>query len=247
MADDGRYWTDSISPVTGCTPAGAGCDHCWARAMVGRFGHLHAVAGDDGECVPQPFDEPRFSARPLAGLQRWKKPRRVALSWLGDLFHHDVQNHQIARVLTAMSQAPQNRYLVLTKRAGRMVEYLNDSCSEPSSNEWWGASAWDNASASEALEHSGELDQGRNFWLSLEPLLGPVTLIGGMIPDWVVVGQETGPGARPCRPEWVEQIVDDCRTLRVPVWVKSAPVRADGRFWPREMPKGLWLPGEVRK
>lgn len=248
--ETGRYWDESLSPVTGCTPAGAGCDHCWARAMVARFGHLHARADDDGGPIPQPYGETMLHPSCLDKLARWRKPRRVAMSWLGDLFHYTVSTDYIDSVIRAMRLARQHRYLVLTKRPEAMASFLRDY---PAAGNvaWWGASAWDQASLDRALASRSRIACVWRCWLSMEPLLGPVTLPRGVGVDWVVVGAETGPKARPCELTWVASVVQQCQVAGVPVWVKAPPSRgtwAGTQFergdWPREMPAGLRLPGE---
>jgi protein gp37 len=209
----GRYWDESISPVTGCTPVGPGCAKCWAAAMVRRFPRLNHE---------DPFGTVNYSLAPLLKLALRKRPKVVAMSWLGDLLHPDVPDAFLACLLGAVAATPRHTFIVLTKRASRLATISKWSLPPM----WWGVSAWDNLStmaAARALEAFGRVSGARTF-LSLEPLLGPVSLLSILKPPYpgqVLAGGETGPGARPCYPAWLRAIRDDCSALRIPFFLKQ--------------------------
>lgn len=234
----GRYWDVSVSPVTGCTPTGAGCDHCWARAMIRRFPQHHATLPVDAEepppqgledCytepTPEPFESPLYHPHVLTRLGKLRRPRVVAMSWLGDLFHESLRAETITEFLGLCHMTTPHTYLVLTKRPARMMATIGKPLANP--RWWWGASAWDGPSTAEALACLSTLgDEGYQTWLSLEPLLGPVNL-GKMLAIYrppklqVIVGGETGAGARPMAEEWVCRVRDDCTAHGVPFFFKA--------------------------
>lgn len=123
--NDAKYWTESWNPVRGCTPVGAGCAGCWAARQASRFGEtLPAWRGlaRDGKWT----GEVRFDAATLAAPLHWRKPRVVAVCWMGDLFHERVTDEQIAAVYGVMAACPQHTFLVLTKRAERRRAWFDD-------------------------------------------------------------------------------------------------------------------------
>lgn len=210
--------TDSWNPITGCSHAGSpGCDHCYARRMAkrlaGRCGYPEA---------PHEFDVTAHRDR-LGEPSRWKKPRVVFVCSMGDLFHENLSWYRIAEVYDAMGEATESIFLVLTKRPGRARDFdrkirgLNarqmDPCytaiAWPLPNVWLGVTV-------ETQEQMWRLHAlhdipGTKHFVSIEPCLGPVDLTGylGQI-DGVIVGGESGPGARPTHPDWARSIRDQC-------------------------------------
>jgi protein gp37 len=148
---------------------------------------------------------------------RWKKPQAIFVNSMSDLFHEDVPEEYIQRVFGVMRRAHWHRFQVLTKRAERLAE-LNPQLNWPA-NVWMGVSV-ENASYAhriDALRSTG----AKIKFLSLEPLLGPLTGIELHEIDWVIVGGESGSKARPMIPEWVTEIRDQCLSARVPFFFKQ--------------------------
>ena len=195
---DGQYWDVAWNPIMGCTPISDGCEHCWAAAVMTRF-----KTGDPRKI--------QFHPKRLAQPARWRKPRTIAMCWLGDPFHDDVPESWLYRVFAVIANNPQHRYLILTKRAKRMEEFLRHR--EPMQQVWLGTSI-ESGKYLDRLEPLEILK--RRFWktwLSLEPLLGPIQWHGVEHddPHWAVVGAETGAGARPCKIEWLTDLVTQLR------------------------------------
>lgn len=253
MADKSAIeWTDATwNPVTGCTEVTPGCDNCYAKTFAERW------RGTPGHYFEQGFDvvlRPDKLTLPLT----WRKPRRVFVNSMSDLFHKDVPDEFIARVFAIMSQTPQHTYQVLTKRHGRMRSLLNAKREEwsaftgpwPLPNVWLGVSVEDQDRAN--LRIPALIDTPAAVrWLSCEPLLGPVdlrrtdkdALVDGGI-DWVVVGGESGHGARPMHPHWARDLRDQCTSAGVPFffkqWGEWAPngFRGIGNFRGKEQLSG---------
>ena len=237
----GRYWDASWNPVTGCTPCGPACDHCWARSMAMRFPELHGEdlhpGHDDGHGILQlphyrtrPFGNLHFHEDRLEQPDHWRRPRVVATCWLGDLFHDKVPALWRDRVFDAILRAPHHKYLLLTKRYVELGSYWHRTLAVTTRAEvqslsrslWFGASAWDQHSFNDAvfaLTYPCMDEFGT--WVSLEPLLGPVEFGHEHLPDQVIVGAETGPGARPIDLDWVRRIRDDCAEYQIPFFLKS--------------------------
>lgn len=334
MSDSSKIeWTDATwNPVTGCTEVSPGCDHCYAKTFAERWrgtpGH-HFEQGFDVVLRPERLDQPL----------RWKKPRRVFVDSMSDLFHDQVPVEFIARVFAVMALTPQHTYQLLTKRHGRMRSVLRDECrcgsGHAPSIHLRSAMAWAVSKANpdripgvpDGAEHHVYFDAGwplKNVWLgvsvedqqradlripalldtpaavrflSCEPLLGPVELDKawlvcdhlaasgagapgvwrcdscgaihreiedpdgsvavtqvdpprgyqaryeqlerGQLIDWVIVGGESGPGARPMDPAWARSLRDQCTSAGVAFHFKQWGGRnkkatgreLDGRTW----------------
>lgn len=232
-------WTDATwNPVRGCVKVSPGCKHCYAETFAERFrgtvGHPYEH-GFDVQLVPSKLQDPLT----------WKAPRRVFVNSMSDLFQEDVPDEFIARVASIMQRASWHTYQVLTKRADRMVALLADPLAFAARlpNVWWGVSVEDRTYGLPRLEIL-RASLARVRFLSVEPLLermGPMNLKGI---DWVIVGGESGPRARPIDIEWVRELRDDCRRQRVPFFFKQWGGRRkkaagrilDGRTWD-EFPK----------
>lgn len=246
----GIEWTDATwNPVTGCTKVSAGCDHCYAETFAERF------RGTEGHYFENGFDvqlRPDKLDLPL----RWKRPRRIFVNSMSDLFHDQVPDHYIAGVFAVMARAPQHTFQVLTKRHGRMRSLLNehdfaarvcgpDDVAWPLPNVWLGVSTEDQQWADIRIPALLDTPAAVRF-ISAEPLLGPINLgfnecdhsrrnheeVGcwrGL--DWVIVGGESGPGARPMHPDWVRSLRGQCADAGVPFLFKQ---------W------GEWGPGNHR-
>lgn len=270
MADSSKIeWTDATwNPVTGCTKVSPGCDHCYAETLHERFNGKGSFA--TVTLHPDRLDLPL----------RWKKPRRVFVNSMSDLFHKDVSDEFIAMVFAAMALTPRHTFQILTKRHARMRSLLSDSWffegllphavdqlstgdyefRYPLPNVWLGVSTEDQKWADIRIPALLETPAAVR-WISAEPLLGPVdldmlsfftpadragfpgsfnSLTGEWSPaagdpdlecrntigdlpriDWVVVGGESGPGARPMHPEWARSLRDQCAAASVPFLFKQ--------------------------
>lgn len=214
-------WTDMTwNPVRGCTRVSEGCRHCYAERMATRFnGQGQAYEGlsvmtaagprwtNRVQLVPEVVDQPL----------RWKKPRFVFVNSMSDLFHQDVPLEFIQQVFSIMELCPQHTFQVLTKRSERLRE-LAEHVPWPS-NIWMGVSVED-ARVVHRVADLQSVPAAIRF-LSIEPLIGPV----GQLPldgiHWVIVGGESGPGARPMKAEWVESIYQQCRCASAAFFFKQ--------------------------
>lgn len=229
MASSTIEWTDATwNPVTGCDRTSPGCDNCYALTLAARLKGM-------GQPKYQRDGDPRTSgpgfgvvchADSLDVPLRWRKPRRVFVNSMSDLFHPDVPHDFIAQVFDVMMASEQHTYQVLTKRPQRMRTLITSWASEhgyvAAPNIWLGTSVETQRFADLRVAHLFETPATVRF-LSLEPLLGPVELRALVTDrlDWVIVGGESGPGARPIQVDWVRAIRDECRSAGVAVFVKQ--------------------------
>ncbi len=207
----GIEWTESTwNPVTGCTKISPGCKHCYAERMAGRLRAMEQANYINGfELTLQPH----MLELPL----KWKKPQSIFVNSMSDLFHNDVPLAYIRRVFDVMARAHWHRFQVLTKRAERLAKLSTQLDWAP--NIWMGVSV-------ETDKYQHRIDALRATgahlkFLSLEPLLGPLKSLDLHGIDWVIVGGESGPKARPVDPEWVTDLRDQCRRARVPFFFKQ--------------------------
>jgi protein gp37 len=209
-------WTDATwNPIRGCTKISPGCAHCYAETFAERF------RGVPGHPYEQGFDL-RLVTEKLAEPLRWGRPKRVFVNSMSDLFHEDVPDGYIAAVASVMQRANWHTYQVLTKRSERM-RCLLENALRPIAIEphiWWGVSVEDRRHGLPRLEHLRQAPAVVRF-LSVEPLLedlGKIDLTGIA---WVIVGGESGAGARPMQVEWVRGIRDQCRQAGVAFFFKQ--------------------------
>jgi protein gp37 len=227
-------WTESTwNPLTGCTKISAGCKHCYAERMAKRLkamGQPHYAGGFRLALHEDSLELPLS----------WKKPQMIFVNSMSDLFHKNVPVEFIQLVFDVMRRADWHQFQVLTKRADRLLEL--DPVLDWPSNVWMGVSVEnaDVASRIDCLRNT----RARIKFLSIEPLLGPIPGMNLSGIDWVIVGGESGPGARPMDREWVVEIRKQCRTARVPFFFKQwggvhktkAGRELDGRTWD-ELPR----------
>jgi protein gp37 len=209
-------WTEATwNPVRGCTKISPGCKHCYAETFAERFrgvlGHPYE-RGFDLRLVPEKLTEPLL----------WSKPKMVFVNSMSDLFHAGVPEAYIIAVGKVMEAANWHTYQVLTKRAERMEALLKTTLRFASRlpNVWWGVSAENRAYGLPRIEHLRQSPAQIRF-LSIEPLLedmGDLDLRGI---DWVIVGGESGPGARKMEKGWVERILIQCNQARIPFFFKQ--------------------------
>jgi protein gp37 len=226
-------WTDTTwNPVTGCTKISAGCDHCYAERFSERFRGTKDHPFENG------FDltlRPERVEQPLA----WRKPRMVFVNSMSDLFHKEVPTPFISRVFDTMERADWHVFQVLTKRSSVMARFLRGryGSSRGPDHIWCGVSVEDGSKKSR-IRHLQETPAGVRF-LSLEPLIGPMGRLDLHGIDWVIVGGESGPGARPMHIDWAREIRDQCKDAKVRFFFKqwgglrpkSGGRELDGKEW----------------
>lgn len=277
-------WTDAVwNPVVGCSKVSAGCTHCYAEVMANRLSANPATAKryagtirkgkwtGQVNTVEQVLDDPRH----------WTKPRRVFVNSMSDLFHESVPFGFILCVYDIMMVCPQHTFQVLTKRPKRALEFyrywedlpIHAHGQYPPKNIWLGVSVENQQAADERIPILLEIDAAVRF-LSCEPLLGQVDLVKlgthwlgpasaslGMNDgvDWVIIGGESGPRARPMHPAWARSLRDQCQEAGVPFFFKqwgewlpdSQIIKYDPRHWTRFAKAkfgtldvdGTWSPG----
>jgi protein gp37 len=217
MSDHSRIeWTDATwNPIRGCTKISPGCAHCYAETFAERF------RGVNGHPYEQGFDL-RLVPQKLADPLRWRAPKMVFVNSMSDLFHQDVPEGYIQKVVDVMLQANWHTFQVLTKRASRMRHLLETSLNYAASAPqiWWGVSV---ENTRDGLPRVAELRAApvRTRFLSIEPLLEDLGAIDLSGIHWVIVGGESGPGARPMEKQWVISIRDQCENAGVPFFFKQ--------------------------
>lgn len=222
-------WTDCTwNPVAGCSPVSPGCLNCYAARMALRLQSMPNAAGKkySGTAKRARDGRPVFANRvnldeeALETPRGWKLPRTIFVNSMSDLFHEQVPVGFIKRVFEVMNDCPQHRFQVLTKRPRRLVEVADKL--EWTDNIWIGTSV-ETKAYYERIHLLGQIRRASVRFLSCEPLLGPLPnlpLRKNKI-DWVIVGGESGPGARQMEAAWVYQIKERCESLGVPFFFKQ--------------------------
>lgn len=215
-------WTDATwNPVTGCSKVSAGCQFCYAERLAFRLQAMGQPRYSDGFSVRLHHD--------LLDLpRRWRTPRLVFVNSMSDLFHEEVPLPFVRRTFQTMVECPQHVFQILTKRSKRLKE--SAAVLPWPENVWMGVSVEDSRVLSRIEDLLGVPAAVR--FLSCEPLIGPLDVLPLDGIDWVIVGGESGPGARPMRREWVLSVMRQCRSRRIPFFFKQwggARKRAAGR------------------
>ncbi len=209
-------WTDATwNPVRGCTKISPGCKHCYAETFAERF------RGVDRHPYEQGFDL-RLVPEKLYEPLRWRAPRRVFVNSMSDLFHEGVPDGYIQSVADVMVQAHWHTYQVLTKRSARLTDLLKTKLRLAAAKPhiWWGTSIEDKKHGLPRIEHLRSAPAFVRF-LSIEPLLEDLGTLNLSGIHWVIVGGESGPGARPMKREWVVSVRHQCRQQNVPFFFKQ--------------------------
>lgn len=229
-------WTEyTWNPVTGCTKISPGCQNCYAERMTKRLQAMGQANYINGFKVTLHEDV-------LAVPLRWKRPSTIFVNSMSDLFHADVPLEFIRKVFAVMRLASAHQYQILTKRSERLAE-LSPILEWPH-NVWMGVSV-ENSDYQFRIDHLRQTGAHLKF-VSVEPMLGPLkrpTLEGI---DWVIVGGESGPGARPMKKEWVAEIRDRCLDAGVAFFFKQwggtnkkkSGRELEGRVW-NQMPENF--------
>lgn len=215
-----QYWDKAWSLVDGCTPCSLGCENCWSMSMNKRFGKW-----------PEKVT-PRYDRLELP--RKWTKS--YVWSVWNDLYHLAVSDGFISEALRVIESCPEDTFLVLTKRVERMAQFMK-SVPMSLNNLWSGLTVCNQQEADEKIPQL--LQVPGHKWLSIEPMLGPIDITMALEefqafdPNYnrkpapinaVVVGCETGPHRRPCKIEWIQSIVDQCKAAGVPCFVKQIEV-----------------------
>ena len=209
-------WTDATwNPVRGCTKVSPGCKNCYAKTFAERFrgvpGHPYE-RGFEIRTVPEKLREPL----------KWRRPRKIFVNSMSDLFHPEVSDDYIIQVVRIMLEADWHHYQVLTKRAVRLRNLLETKLSFASNvaHIWWGVSVEDKAYG---VPRIAELRStpARVKFLSVEPLLEDLGQLNLRSIDWIIVGGESGHGARPMPETWVQNILKQCETQNVAFFFKQ--------------------------
>lgn len=275
-----EYLDATWSPIKGCSHVSLGCTNCWAERQAARFGkpgeHFHGLT-QDGHWT----GKTKFYEKELYKPIHWKRPRRIGVCFMGDLFHESVSGEQIARVFAVMAYARQHTFMVLTKRPDRMreflewaghrvcptealydyieddidIDYSKDIVLWPLPNVYVGVSVENQLEAKKRIPALLRCDAALRY-VSIEPMLDPIDLthldvdsVGDPdwcqidaltgrhtdmgrpcqdIPvrlDWVIVGGESGPGARLMHPDWARSIMGQCNGAGVSFFMKQMSFR----------------------
>lgn len=209
-------WTDATwNPVRGCNKISPGCAHCYAERFAERFrgvsGHPYEQ-GFDLRLVPEKLEEPL----------KWKSPKMIFVNSMSDLFHKDIPDSYVEQVVRVMEKAHWHTFQVLTKRPKRMRDLLQTNLSFAAEilHIWWGVSVENRTHGLPRIDILRETPAAMKF-LSIEPLLedlGEINLTGI---DWVIVGGESGVGARKMEKDWVVNILEQCSAAGVPFFFKQ--------------------------
>lgn len=230
-------WTEATwNPITGCTKTSDGCLNCYAERMANRLLNMNCTRYKNGFCVTvhhDKFDEPL----------KWKKPRKVFVNSMSDLYHEDISFLNIGRIFEVMGEARQHVFQILTKRAERMAElvpYLPWPV-----NVWQGVTV-ENSKYMHRIELLREVPSHIRF-VSFEPLIGPIRNMDLTGIQWVIVGGESGSKARVMEESWARRIRDMSKEQGVPFYFKQwgdnskhrRTRKLDGRLW-EEYPQTRW-------
>jgi protein gp37 len=204
-------WTSATwNPLTGCTKISPGCKNCYAERMSNRLrlmGQRNYANGFELTLHEHMLEQPL----------RWKKPLRIFVNSMSDLYHKDVPLEFIQQVFATMNKASWHQFQILTKRADRL-EVLSDKL--PWSDNIWQGVSVENAEYTFRIDHLRKTGAKTRF-LSVEPLLSALPNLNLSGIDWVIVGGESGPGARPMAKEWVLEIERQCREAKVAFFFKQ--------------------------
>lgn len=252
MAETKIEWCDKVwNPVTGCSPVSAGCANCYAERIANRFW------GD------RKFTDVQYHPERLSEPLKWRKPKKIFVNSMSDLFHEDVPDEFISEVFAIMAVCQQHTFMILTKRPKRMQNYFRESSVDgigpyhsyigkaakrlgdrpnvkcrsivwPLPNVWLGVTAENQETADERIPILLQIPAAVRF-VSCEPLLESINLVqsvnkldwlnpasfkpGGL--DWIICGPETGPGKRPMKREWIENLYQQCQSAEVPFFDKK--------------------------
>ncbi len=224
MAETQIEWTDATwNPVAGCSVISAGCTNCYAMQMakrleamqVEKYKGLTRQSGNRTVWKGIVREDPEALSIPYA----WKKPKKIFVNSMSDLFHDKVSDAFILSVWNVMRETPQHNYQILTKRPNRMAQLVREQVRDVLSNVWLGTSIEDAAVLTRA-DDLREVPAAIRF-ISFEPLIGSVGAIDLQGIHWAIVGGESGSAARPIREEWIDEIHSQCLDQRTAFFFKQ--------------------------
>jgi len=205
-------WTEeSWNPTIGCSKVSSGCENCYAEVMAKRLQSMRTKGYEDGfkfKQLPERLEEPLHK----------KKPTMFFVDSMSDLFHEKMTIKYLDEIFSIIKQTPQHTYQILTKRPHKMAEYFEKR--NVPNNAWLGVTVEDKISGLPRIEYLRKIKAPVKF-LSIEPLLenlGKLNLNGI---NWVIVGGESGPKARPMKKEWVLNIQKQCQKAKIPFFFKK--------------------------
>ena len=217
-------WTDvTWNPVAGCTIASSGCTNCYAMRMAARLqsmGHQKYLgttrkSGDRYVWTGRVNTDETSLSAPL----EWRKPKRIFVNSMSDLFHPDVPSEFIERVWETMIECPQHHFQILTKRPERMAELFASGSILAKSHIWVGTSV-ESGEVVDRVRHLVSIE-GATLFISFEPLIDEIKEIDLRGIHWAIVGGESGPRARPMEEAWVERLLEICRRDDVAFFFKQ--------------------------
>lgn len=230
-------WTDATwNPVSGCDIISPGCTHCYAMRMASRLQAMgHGAYEDITRMVngkPVWTGRLHLNEKALEVPLRWRKPRKIFVNSMSDLFQNGIPDEFISRIWRVMAQTPQHIFQVLTKRPENMLRYIRQNEFTVLSNVWLGTSVESRKYISR-VDHLRETPAHVRF-ISYEPLLGAIGSVnmGGV--HWAIIGGESGPRAREMKPQWVEELRRQCRQQNVAFFFKQwggTNKKATGRIY----------------
>jgi len=204
-------WTDMTwNPTTGCSKVSAGCKNCYAERMAKRLqamGNPRYINGFEPQEHPEALDLP-FT---------WKRPKKVFVNSMSDLFHEEISEQFIEKVFDVMNKTPMHTYQILTKRPERAARLANQFTW--TDNIWVGTSV-ENSCVVNRIDVLRQVPSRVRF-LSCEPLLGPLENVNLQDIHWVIAGGESGPGARPMDASWVRLLLHQCQVAKIPFFFKQ--------------------------
>ena len=260
MAETQIEWTDATwNPVAGCSIVSAGCTNCYAMEMARRLDamRIQKYSGLTRRSGKRTLWNGviREDQASLTIPMGWKKPRKIFVNSMSDLFHEAVSDEFIKKVWQVMRDTPHHHYQILTKRPERMATIVRDQIKAVLPNVWLGTSV-ENADAVERIDALRTAPAAIRF-ISFEPLISAIGAVDLDGIHWAIVGGESGKGARPIREEWIDEIYDQCQSYKTAfffkqwgAWGKDNKRRSKkengreyrGQLW-NDMPKGMSMTG----
>lgn len=219
-------WTDQTwNPITGCSKVSPGCDNCYMFSEYIRLNVMKArgyeFSPDVVQLIPERLDQP----------YKWRKPRRVFVNSMSDMFHPDVPYEYITKMMDVMDHTRKHTYQILTKRPGRLVDWWQKEWRIILPPNVWVGTSVENQKYAPRIEVLSRVNAMIKF-VSAEPLLGRLDLTPYMsqaMLDWVIVGGESGHKARPMDLDWAEDLREQCAIHNVPYFLKQLGGRGDKR------------------
>ena len=245
MSNKGKYWDEAWNTVIGCTKCSPGCLNCWAENLHNMRYGAYWTAAKLPEQYRFPFSEIQLLPDRLDKPLHTRNPRTIFVNDMGDTFHPAVPFEFVDYIVSTMMSAKWHKYLILTKRADRMLEYPWSRWADGYSMNhiWLGTTICNKVEKWKA--NVLRSIPATHRWLSLEPLLGNLGELNLEGIDWVVVGCESGKNRRPCKIEWIESIVEQCKAAGVKCFVKQISLNGKVSKKMEDWPVALQVRNEI--